>query len=1163
MNPAPNDPMLPTLPLPLPATAGARRSWTPPTGCGEAMGLASLRAAHEAFWLIIVPTVTRAESLEAELRFFLGGHAGLAVFPDTEVLPYDTFSPHQDLTSRRLMVLRDVAAGRISTLVVAASTLLPRLAPTRYIGGYSISLSAGQKLRPEQLRLQLETAGYQRVAQVMEHGDFAVRGSLLDFYPMGSEQPVRIDFLDDEIESLREFDPDSQLSGAVIESLETLPAREMPIDAEAIKQFRQAYRRRFEGNPARSIIYREVTEGRMPGGIENYLPLFFEETALLWDYLPAGRLCVSLGEPGALLNAAWEQVAERFAQAGENSERPALAPKEINASPDEHLARLARSPLLVLDGRADSGATGLPPVQIDARSEHPVRALADFIRGFPGRKMFAAESPGRREMLADLLRQEQLPAAEASGWTDFLAGPARIMLGVAPIGQGLLLEGAGIAIITERELFGERTRSRRRQRKVRDPEQILSDLTDLLVGAPIVHVDHGVGRYRGLTTITIDGMPTEFLTVEYAGNDLLHVPVASLHMISRYTGSSAEEAPLHRLGSDQWEKARRRATEKVRDVAAELLDLYAQRAARKTVRGTESHQDYAAFAAAFPFEPTEDQAAAIDAVIKDLRSDSPMDRLVCGDVGFGKTEVALRAAFIAVSSGKQVAVLVPTTLLAQQHQQNFADRFADWPYTVESLSRFRSAQESRKVIEGVASGSVDIVIGTHRLLQGDLRFRNLGLIIVDEEHRFGVRHKERLKALRTEADVLTLTATPIPRTLNMALGRLRDLSLITTPPETRLSIKTFVTRWEASLIREACLRELKRGGQVYFVHNHIEDIGTIAAALSEIVPEARIEVAHGQMREQELEQIMLDFNHRRFHILVCTAIIESGIDIPSANTILINRADRFGLAQLHQLRGRVGRSHHQAFAYLLAPPREAMTPDAVKRLDAIAALDDLGAGFMLATHDMEIRGAGELLGEDQSGQIQEIGFELYNDMLMRTIKALESGLDPGLDSALPPTVEFNLHLPTLLPDDYLPDVHLRLVHYKRIASARTDQALRELQVELVDRFGPLPEATRNLFQLTALRLRAEPLGIRRLDAGPAGGFVEGGPATTVSPVWLVKLLRDELGTYRLDRQQKLRFKADLDDNAARFGFVEQLLTGMLENRELPASANQGKIPARR
>lgn len=1152
-----------SLPLPLPTGTGARRNWAGLTGCGESLGLASLRALHPDFWLIIVPNVARAESLEAELRYFLGTQAGLAVFPDTEVLPYDTFSPHQDLTSKRLMVLRDIAAGQINTLVVAASTLLPRLAPTRYIGAYSIAISAGQKLRPEQLRLQLETAGYQRVAQVMEHGDFAVRGSLLDFYPMGSAQPLRIDFLDDEIESLRAFDPDTQLSGAVVASLETLPAREMPVDAEAIKQFRQAYRRRFEGNPARSIIYREVSEGRMPGGIENYLPLFFDATALLWDYLPPVRLTISLGEPETLLGSAWQQVIERHAQAGENSERPALAPHEINATPEEHLAQLAAGPLLVLDGTGNSDTARLPPLQINTRSEHPARQLGEFIREFAGRTLFIAESPGRREMLADILRQEKIPATEAAGWSDFLNSPAISMLGVAPLEQGLLLDNAGMAIITERELFGERTRSRRRQRRVRDPEQILSDLTDLLVGAPIVHIDHGVGRYCGLTTITIDAMPTEFLTVEYAGGDLLHVPVASLHMISRYTGGSAEEAPLHRLGGDQWDKAKRRAAAKVRDVAAELLELYAQRAARRTLRSPETPNDYAAFAAAFPFEPTEDQATAIEAVINDLRSDRPMDRLVCGDVGFGKTEVALRAAFIAVSSGKQVAVLVPTTLLAQQHQQNFADRFADWPYTVEALSRFRSAQETRKVIEGVESGSVDIVIGTHRLLQGDLRFRNLGLIIVDEEHRFGVRHKERLKALRTEADVLTLTATPIPRTLNMALGRLRDLSLIATPPETRLSIKTFVTRWEAPLIREACLRELKRGGQVYFVHNHIEDIQKIASALSEIVPEARIEIAHGQMREQDLEQIMLDFNHRRFHILVCTAIIESGIDIPSANTIIINRADRFGLAQLHQLRGRVGRSHHQAFAYLLAPPRESLKPDAIKRLDAISALEDLGSGFMLATHDMEIRGAGELLGEDQSGQIQEIGFELYNDMLMRTIKALESGLEPGLDSALPPAVEINLHLPALLPDDYMPDVHMRLVHYKRIASADSEQALRELQIELIDRFGLLPEETRNLFRLTALRLRAEPLAIRRLDAGPAGGFVEFGPATTVSPVWLVKLLRDELGTYKLDRQQKLRFTAELDDNAERFSFVEKLVTEMLETREMLAAppARKDRTPA--
>jgi len=1162
---SPLQPLLP-LPLPLPSAPGSRRDWAGLATCGQALGLAALRPAHPTFWLIIVPTVARAESLEAELRYFAGDTQRIALFPDTEVLSYDIFSPHQDLISRRLTVLRDVAAGRIDTLLVASSTLLPRLAPVRYIGAYSIALAAGQKLRPEQLRLQLETAGYQRVSQVLEHGDFAVRGSLLDFYPMGSTLPVRVDFLDDEIDTLRQFDPDSQLSGEAIESLETLPARELPVDAGGIGQFRQAYRRRFEGNPARSIIYREVSEGRMPGGIENYLPLFFDNTALLWDYLPADRLTIALGEPEQLLAPAWQQINERFADHREDSERPALEPRELNGTPEEHLARIAEAPLLVLDSgtpdpaasedrAATAGFAPLPSLIMDARAEEPTRRLREFIRSFPGRLLFAAESPGRREMLADLLRQESVPSAEAASWQDFSTSMHPAMVSIAPLSQGLLLRDAGIAIITERELFGERPRSRRRQRRVRDPEQILSDLTDLHPGAPIVHVDHGVGRYRGLTTMTIDEMPLEFLTLEYAGGDLLHVPVASLHMVSRYTGTSAEDAPLHKLGSDQWDKARRKAAARIRDVAAELLELYARRAARQTTRPAQAQHDYAAFAAGFPFELTDDQASAIDAVVSDLSSGKPMDRLVCGDVGFGKTEVALRAAFLAVSQGRQVAVLVPTTLLAQQHYQTFTDRFADWPVSVEVLSRFRTAQESRKALAGIEAGSVDIVIGTHRLLQGDMRFKNLGLIIVDEEHRFGVRHKERLKALRTEADVLTLTATPIPRTLNMALGRLRDLSLIATPPETRLSIKTFVTRFEGRVVREACLRELKRGGQVYFVHNHIEDIDKIAAELATLVPEARIEIAHGQMRERDLEQVMVDFHHRRFHILLCTAIIESGLDVPSANTIIINRADRFGLAQLHQLRGRVGRSHHQAFAYLLAPPREALTADAEKRLEAIAALEDLGSGFMLATHDMEIRGAGELLGEGQSGQIQEIGFELYNDMLTRTVKALQDGLEPDLDTTMTPTMEVNLHLPALLPDDYMPDVHLRLVHYKRIASARSSASLRELQVELVDRFGPLPEATRHLFRVTALRLQAEPLSLRRIDASPVGGFVEFGPRTTVSPAWIVTQLRNAPKTYRLDRQQRFRFSAPLETTDARFSFVETMISEMLAHREKPAAAS--------
>jgi transcription-repair coupling factor (superfamily II helicase) len=1144
-------------------------------GCGTAGLLAALRADYRGFLLVLVPSVAAAESLEAELQFFMGGAAAAAVLPDPEVLPYDAFSPHQDLISRRLAVLRDIDTGRLDTLIVAASTLLPRLPPRRYLGGYSVALARGQRLSPEQLKLRLDTAGYQRVVQVMEHGDYAVRGSLIDFYPMGSATPVRVDFLDDEIESLRRFDPDTQISGEALERLETLPAREIPVDAEAVKLFRTAYRRRFEGNPARSIIYREVSEGRIPGGIENYLPLFFDTTALLWDYLPASRLTVSWGDPAELLGPAWSQVAERHADAQDDSERPPLRPEELNGTVGEHLEALARGPLVILDAAAPPAAIDdqpearsrpAPPLLVSPREEEPARHLREFLRTFQGRILIATDSAGRREMLTDILRQEGGYVGTVADFAAFIGGDAPAAVAVAPLAQGVILPTAGLAILTERELFGVRTRPRRRRRRVRDPEQIISDLTDLHAGDPIVHVDHGVGRYRGLTMITIEGMPTEFVTISYAGGDLLHVPVASLHLVSRYSGASAEEAPLHRLGSDQWDKAKRRTAARIRDVAAELLEIYARRASREVERTPGGDQDYAAFAAGFPFEPTEDQARAFDAVAGDMASGRPMDRLVCGDVGFGKTEVALRAAFLAVSAGRQVAVLVPTTLLAEQHRQTFTDRFADWPFRIEALSRFRAGAETRRILDGVTAGTVDIVIGTHRLLTGDVTFKGLGLIIVDEEHRFGVRHKERLKALRAEADVLTLTATPIPRTLNMALGNLRDLSLITTPPDSRLTIKTFVTRFEDRLVREACLRELKRGGQVYFVHNHIEDIDKIAADLAALVPEARIEVAHGQMREQELERIMLDFYHRRFHILVCTAIIESGIDVPSANTIIINRADRFGLAQLHQLRGRVGRSHHQAYAYLLAPPKEALTPDAVKRLDAIAALEDLGSGFLLATHDMEIRGAGELLGEEQSGQISEVGFELYNEMLTRTVSALQAGLDPEVEDPVGQAVEINLHLPALFPDEYLPDVHLRLVHYKRIASSRSEAELNDLKAEIIDRFGPLPEATRNLFRITQLKLRAGPAGLRRLDAGPAGGRVEFGPRTAVDPGLIVELLRTDPRTFRMDREQRLRFAAPLDEAENRFCFVEQLVGRLVRSVGTPpgkAAAGTGTARAAR
>ncbi len=1141
----------------LPAEPGECLRWHGASGCATALALTELLDRTSRFCLILAPSVAVAEALDSELRFFGGDQARAAMLPDPEVLPYDRFSPHQDLVSRRLTLLRELIGARPRAVITAASTLLGRLPPPSYLRAYAFSLRKGQALRPERLQEQLEAAGYQRVTQVLEHGDYAVRGSLVDFFPMGQELPVRVDFLADEIDSLRRFEPDSQRSRSTLDALVTLPAREVPLDENGVRQFRQAYRRRFEGNPARSPVYRDVSEGRAPGGVESYLPLFFDQTAVLWDYLPDDRLCICLGEPGNLLEAAWAQVSERYELSLADTERPPLPPEEVFAPPAEHLDRIAAGPLLLIDADTppsgpgpaahDLGARPVPPITVNRRDPEALRGLAEFRRRFPGRVLLAADSAGRREMLVEFLTEQgQPPAATVESWAAFAGTTANFAVTVAELTHGAVMTTAGLAVLTEAELLGERARPRRRRRRARDPEQIIRDLTDLHEGAPIVHADHGVGRYVGLTIMTIDDMPTEFVTLSYAGGDLLHVPVSSLDLISRYSGSSPEHAPLHRLGTDQWARARRKAAEKVRDVAAELLDLYARRAAQPDRSPMSASADYAAFTAAFAFEPTEDQAKAFDDVIGDLTTGRPMDRLVCGDVGFGKTEVALRAAFMAVTGGRQVAVLVPTTLLAQQHYQTFADRFADWPVRVALLSRFRGSEETKQALAGLAAGQVDIVVGTHRILQRDISFKNLGLIIVDEEHRFGVRHKERLKALRAGADVLTLTATPIPRTLNMALGGLRDLSMIATPPESRLTIKTFVLRWDRGIIREACLRELKRGGQVYFVHNRIQDIERVAAEIAALVPEGEVRIAHGQTPERELEQVMLDFYHGRFQILCCTAIIESGLDVPSANTIIINRADRFGLAQLHQLRGRVGRSHHQAFAYLLTPPREAMTADALKRLDAIAALEDLGSGFLLATHDMEIRGAGELLGEDQSGQIQEIGFELYNEMLARTVAALRDGQEPALDLDGSGATEVNLHIPALLPEDYMPDVHLRLVHYKRIASAAGDEALHELQVELIDRFGLLPEPTRNLFRVAALRQKAAALGLRRLDIGPHGGSLEFGKGARVDPAHLVELIQSRPDMYRLDRQQRLRVNEPAADAESRFRLAEDVLQRLQE-----------------
>ena len=1147
----PKDKASPLQPV-LPRGPSDRLHWLGLAGAAAPLALARAAEAHDGLVLIIAESPQAVQQLEPALRFFLDAQLPLLSLPDWETLPYDVFSPHQDIVSERIASLYRLPRTRRGVLIVPAATMLQRLAPTSYLEGNSLLLSVGDALDLERMSSRLNEAGYRRVPEVMEHGEFAVRGSIIDLFPMGSTMPYRIDLFDDEVDTIRTFDPETQRSLEKVERIEMLPAREFPVDEAGITRFRRNYRAQFEGDPQRSLIYREVSAGNVPSGIEYYLPLFFEETATLFDYLPADTLAVRYGRTDLGAAEVWKQIEDRYEQRRHDIERPLLPPDRLFLRADEvnqNLKRFAQAWCLPEDHDLSASARDvhyaarpLPDLSLDPRAEVPTARLERYLSDYNGRVLLLAETAGRREALFERLGKRDLQPQLVASWRDFLEGDAPFALTAAPLEHGVELTEPALAVIAEPQLFGERASQRRRARATeRDAEAIIRDLNDLRLGAPVVHEEHGVGRYHGLQTLEIDKVPTEFLTLEYAGGAKLYVPVASLHLISRYTGADGDHAPLHKLGTDQWSKARQRAAEKARDAAAELLDIYARRAASERAPYRLSDADYEAFAADFPFEETPDQAAAIDAVLADLRASKPMDRVVCGDVGFGKTEVAMRAAFVGVQGNRQVAVMVPTTLLAQQHFQNFRDRFANWPVRIELLSRFRTGKEQDAVLHDLAEGKIDIVIGTHKLLQDNVRFKDLGLVIIDEEHRFGVRQKERLKALRAEVDVLTMTATPIPRTLNMSLSGLRDLSVIATPPARRLAVKTFVNQWNDALIQEACQRELKRGGQVYFLHNDVASIERTARQLEELVPEARVRVAHGQMRERELERVMLDFYHQRFNILVCTTIIESGIDVPSANTIIINRADRLGLAQLHQLRGRVGRSHHRAYAYLIAPPEKVMTADAKKRLEAIASLEDLGVGFALANHDLEIRGAGELLGEDQSGQMQEVGFTLYAELLERAVKALREGKEPALAQPLHQGAEVDLRLPALLPEDYLPDVHARLVLYKRIASARDVEALRELQVEMIDRFGLLPPQAKNLFQITELKLRAEELGISKIEAGPGGGVLVFSEQPQLDPAAIVRLIQEQPKIYRLDGQQKLRFKRELGEAQARVAAVEQLL----------------------
>tara|TARA_Y100001968_G_scaffold154944_1_gene141525 strand:- start:5778 stop:9215 length:3438 start_codon:yes stop_codon:yes gene_type:complete len=1139
---------------PLPAASGKQHWGNLP---GAALSLAIAEAANNAerFTLLLTADSQSAERLQEELAFF-APELPVLHFPDWETLPYDLFSPHQDIVSQRIATLYQLPELSHGVLVVPITTALHRLAPKRFLLGSSLVLDVGQKLDVEQMRLRLEAAGYRCVDTVYEHGEFAVRGALIDLFPMGSALPYRIDLFDDEIETLRTFDPENQRSIDKVESIRLLPAREFPLKKEAVTGFRARFRERFDVDFRRCPIYQDLSTGITPAGIEYYLPLFYEETATLFDYLPEDSQVFSLPGIEQAAEQFWNDVRNRYEERRVDPERPLLPPAELFMPVEDCFARLKLWPRVVASqqdvepgiGRERFPAQALPELAIESKASEPLSKLRQFLDGFPGRVLFTAESAGRREVLLELLARLKLRPQEVEGWDGFLASEERLAIAIAPLDEGLLLDE--VALVAESPLFGQRVMQRRRREKSRDGgDNVIKNLTELREGAPVVHIDHGVGRYQGLVTLEIEGQAQEFLLLQYADEAKLYVPVASLHLIARYTGSDDALAPLHKLGSETWQKAKRKAAEQVRDVAAELLDIYARRAARQGYAFKDPQVDYETFAAGFPFEETPDQQAAIDAVREDLLSAKPMDRLVCGDVGFGKTEVAMRAAFIAVHGGKQVGVLVPTTLLAQQHYNSFRDRFADWPVRVEVMSRFKSAKEVQNAITELAEGKIDILIGTHKLLQDDVKFSNLGLVIIDEEHRFGVRQKEQLKALRSEVDILTLTATPIPRTLNMSIAGMRDLSIIATPPARRLSVRTFVMEANNPTIKEALLRELLRGGQVYYLHNDVKTIEKCAADLQALVPEARIAIGHGQMRERDLEQVMSDFYHKRFNVLVASTIIETGIDVPSANTIIIERADKFGLAQLHQLRGRVGRSHHQAYAYLLTPPRKAMTDDAQKRLEAIANAQDLGAGFVLATHDLEIRGAGELLGEGQSGQIQAVGFTLYMEMLERAVKAIRKGEQPNLEQPLGGGPEINLRLPALIPEDYLPDVHARLILYKRIANAADEDGLKELQVEMIDRFGLLPEPTKNLVRLTLLKLQAEKLGITKIDAGPQGGRIEFSADTSVDPMVLIKLIQSQPNRYKFEGATLFKFQVPMERPEERFNTLEALLERLAPNEQ--------------
>ncbi len=1141
----------------LPDIAPGKRFTLPrPTGSADALLLARFaRVQKDAGKLTAIVTAEPADTqrLEDELVFF-APELRVAVFPDWETLPYDTFSPHQDLISERLATLWRIQQGAVDVLLMPATTALVRLAPPSFLAAYTFNFRQKEKLNETALKAQLTLAGYTHVSQVVSPGEYAVRGGLIDLFPMGSLVPYRVDLFGDEVDSIRTFDPDSQRSLYPVPEVRLLPGREFPMDDTARSAFRARWREKMDGDPSKVRIYKDIGSGIATAGIEYYLPLFFDATATIFDYLGSKATLALHGEIDEALKRFWVDTRERHRFLQADRERPILAPEELFLRPEDFFALCNQHSQLAVRGQQEAEwARPLPEFGVDRGAPEPLKKLQLHVGTTKYRVLIVAESEGRRESLLELLRDSKIEPPSVATLEEFQAGDEHFAIVVAPLAEGFFWfepdAGTTIQFVTETELFATSptARRRRKQEQVSDVNALIKDLSELEVGDPVVHANHGIGRYVGLKSIDLsngaDGGASEFLHLEYADNATLYVPVAQLHLIARYTGVSADEAPLHRLGSGQWEKAKRKAAEQVRDTAAELLNLYARRAAREGFAFRFSPHDYEAFAASFGFEETPDQKAAIHAVIQDMVSPQPMDRLVCGDVGFGKTEVALRAAFVAVTGGKQVAILAPTTLLAEQHYQNISDRFGKWPVRVAEISRFRSTKEVKATLEGLADGTVDIVIGTHALISEKVKFKRLGLLVIDEEHRFGVRHKEAIKAMRAEVDVLTLTATPIPRTLGMALEGLRDLSVIATAPQRRLAIKTFVRSESSGVIREAVLRELKRGGQVYFLHNEVETINARRDKLQELIPEARIAVAHGQMPERQLETVMRDFVAQRHNLLLCSTIIETGIDVPSANTIVMSRADKFGLAQLHQLRGRVGRSHHQAYAYLLVPDVEGLTKAAAQRLDAIQSMEELGSGFYLAMHDLEIRGAGEVLGDNQSGNMMEGGFQLYNEMLAEAVRALKAGQEPDLLSPLSATTEINLHAPALLPDTYCGDVHMRLSLYKRLATAQKPEHIDGLLEEITDRFGKLPPQGQTLFDVHRLRVLAKPYGVTKIDAAPGLMVISFKPNPPVDALKIIELVQKNRHI-KLAGNDKLRIERDTPEPKDRAQLIRDVLRAL-------------------